>query len=211
MQVCARYPSLPEVEILFDAVPFLRVQLAGREETDARALRNPEIGNDEPRVVLGHILVYGIWYKAKVAIEKEDDEECEEGRSAELGDSSDDTSRHVDQALDKEGSAEQGRAVREQQQPMVDRRPWSVVRQGASVGGVSKAKHCYAASLPSTYRSSAWGWKGRNQLLLWYHTIGKEEMNARGSKSLAVGGRYVTSNAKRVGLSTGLRTLFLLA
>lgn len=89
VQVCARYPSLPEVEILFDAVPFLRVQLAGREETDARALRNPEIGNDEPRVVLGHILVYGIWYKAKVAIEKEDDEECEEGRSAELGDSSD--------------------------------------------------------------------------------------------------------------------------
>jgi hypothetical protein len=67
-------------------MPDFGVEFTRRKDIDFAALLYSNVGDNEPMMVLGHVLVDGIRKESKVAIEEEDDEEGEESGGGELCD-----------------------------------------------------------------------------------------------------------------------------
>lgn len=65
-------------------MPLVGIEVAGGEEVDARALSNGDVGDDEARVVGGHIGVEVVGEDPVVSVEEDDDKEGECGGSGEL-------------------------------------------------------------------------------------------------------------------------------
>lgn len=77
---------LAEIQVLFDTVPNGRVEVAGGEDVDGRARGHCDIGNDEARVVGGHVVVDRVWENAVVTVEDEDSDKSEGHHRGELED-----------------------------------------------------------------------------------------------------------------------------
>ncbi len=75
-------------------MPGFWVKLAGGKDVERGTGGDGYIGDDEPVMVLGHILVDGIGEKLKVSVKEEDYEESEDGCGGELGDGAHYSSRH---------------------------------------------------------------------------------------------------------------------
>lgn len=67
-------------------MPSVRIEAAGGEDVDGRALLYLDVGDEEPGVVLGHILVDSGGKDAEVPVEEEDHEKGEDGDGGDLDD-----------------------------------------------------------------------------------------------------------------------------
>lgn len=85
VKVCAGRPGLAQVELFFDAMPFVRVQLAGGEGLEGGAGRDGDVGDHEAGMVGWHVVVEGIRQDPVVSVEEEYEDSGEERYGAQLG------------------------------------------------------------------------------------------------------------------------------
>lgn len=82
MDVGLGHERLAQVQVLFNAMPLLRVQLARREQVDAGARGYGYIGDDEAMVVLWHVGVDRFGKDSEVTVENgQRDDGCDAGHS----------------------------------------------------------------------------------------------------------------------------------
>lgn len=83
-EVGAGRPGPSEIKLLIHAMPFTGIHIARRERVDTRACHDGDVGDDEARVVGGHVAMDGIRKHSVIPIEEEDNEECEGRNGGEL-------------------------------------------------------------------------------------------------------------------------------
>ena len=74
-----------EVKILFDTVPFLRVEAAGGERVCGGAERDGDVGDDAAGMMRGQVRVQGVGQDAVARVGEEDEDEDEGDEGAHLG------------------------------------------------------------------------------------------------------------------------------
>ncbi len=65
-------------------MPDLRVECAAREQVEARALCDGDVGDEQTGVVLRHVLMDGCGQDSEVAVEEENHQEGEDRRRGDL-------------------------------------------------------------------------------------------------------------------------------
>lgn len=65
-------------------MPYVGVEPAGGEDVDGGAFLDGDVGDEEPGVVLWHVLVDGGGEDAEVPVQEEDEEEGEDGYGGDL-------------------------------------------------------------------------------------------------------------------------------
>ena len=84
MKVCPRNYSFAQVEILFNSVPFLFIQLAAAERVDRRACSDCDICDDEAGMVSRQMIMDGCWQDPKSIVEEVDENEKDKDEKAKL-------------------------------------------------------------------------------------------------------------------------------
>jgi hypothetical protein len=109
VQVGGRDHALAEVQILVDAVPDVGVELARREDVDAGAFFDSDIGDDIACVV-GEVCVQRVGQDAEVSVEKVDDDQGKDGGDSGLHDCADleETVVSLDEPGNEEGTGRDG-------------------------------------------------------------------------------------------------------